>query len=130
MAELKSPDPLGKRALFWAPAERDDDMPRPGAATEIPGKHALFSVAATEATSPTARQVMRQGPVASGLLPPVTVQCSSCGATTDVDVVGYLTLHLPFFLWRPGRGFTRFMTCPTCRHRAWLSASWTPWSNR
>lgn len=130
MAELKSPDPLGKRALFWAPAERADDMPRPGVVTEVPGKHALFSNAAADVPSPTARHVIRQGLPATGLVPPVTLQCSSCGDVTDVDVVGYLALHLPFFLWRPGRGYTRFMTCPSCRRRTWLSASWTPWSSR
>ena len=38
-----SPDPLGKRALFWAPAERDEGGPRRAAERDVPGKHALFS---------------------------------------------------------------------------------------
>ena len=59
---------------------------------------------------------------------PVTVECSSCGAVRDIDVLEYMVLHLPLWLWRPGRGYTRFMTCPACRRRTWVSASWTPWS--
>src|SRR3984957_9952005 len=38
-----SPDPLGKRALFWAPAERDEGGPRRASERDAPGKHALFS---------------------------------------------------------------------------------------
>src|ERR1700681_2955899 len=38
-----SPDPLGKRALFWAPAERDEGGPRRSAERDAPGRHALFS---------------------------------------------------------------------------------------
>ena len=40
------PDPLGKRALFWAPAERDEGGPRRAAERDAPGKHALFSAEA------------------------------------------------------------------------------------
>ena len=118
-------DPLGKRALFWAPAHRVEEDPRPGREPVVAGKYALFSgadEAAVRGTRPSSR--------ATGLVPPVTVQCSSCGSTSEVDVVGYLGLHLPFFLWRPGRGFTRFMVCPACRRRTWVSASWTPFSAR
>ncbi|MHB8594881.1 MAG: hypothetical protein ACYDB3_11230, partial [Acidimicrobiales bacterium] len=64
------------------------------------------------------------------MVPPVSLDCSSCGAHSDVEVAGYLLLHLPFFLWRPGRGFTRFLMCPACRRRTWISASWNPWSSR
>jgi hypothetical protein len=91
----------------------------------VAGKYALFSGAGPDpdgfGAGPTSR---------SGLLPPVEVECSSCGSRSEIDPVGYLRLHLPFFLWRPGRGFTRFMTCPACRRRTWVSASWTPWSAR
>jgi hypothetical protein len=64
---------------------------------------------------------------AQGMLGPVVLRCSSCGARSEVDVVEYLVLHLPVWLWRPGRGFTRFMTCPACRRRTWVSAAWSPW---
>jgi hypothetical protein len=126
-------DPLGKRALFWAPATRVEDPPRPG--DEVPedvGKYALytrFSDPLPDAAAETDRPSSFP-PGVMGLVPPVEMACSSCGARSQVDVLRYLALHAPFFLWRPGRGYTRFMTCPSCRHRTWLSASWTPWSAR
>lgn len=118
-------DPLGKRALFWAPATRVEEEPLPGREPVVAGKYALFSGAKVEEEAESAH--LAKG---TGLVPPVTLECSSCRTTTDVDVIGYLSLHLPFFLWRPGRGFTRFMVCPACRRRTWVSASWTPWSSR
>lgn len=117
-------DPLGKRALFWAPATRVEEDPLPGREPVVAGKYALFSGAQAE------QQAHTQSSKGTGLVPPVTVECSSCGATSEVDVIGYVGLHLPFFLWRPGRGFTRFMVCPSCRRRTWVSASWAPWSTR
>lgn len=130
----EGPDPLGKRALFWAPAERVEEPVRPGEyEPEDVGKYALFSrFSDVEDEEPRFVPPMGAGgpPVPTGLVPPVEVHCSSCGAARDVGVVEYMTLHLPFFLWRPGRGFTRFMTCPACRRRTWVSASWTPWSAR
>ncbi|HTT87596.1 MAG TPA: hypothetical protein VMF60_09530 [Acidimicrobiales bacterium] len=46
----EAPDPLGKRALFWAPAERHDAGPRGPENRVPPGRHALFS---TSAVTPT-----------------------------------------------------------------------------
>jgi hypothetical protein len=130
----EGPDPLGRRALFWAPAERVEDPVRPGEdEAEDVGKYALFSrfsdVETGDRTPPSAFGSGRLS-IATGLVPPVEVRCSACGAMREVGVVEYMALHLPFFLWRPGRGFTRFMTCPACRRRTWVSASWTPWSAR
>ena len=128
MARLSdAPDPLGKRSLFWAPGpggEEEDDA-RPGKEPLNTGKHALFSAPGGAAE---ARPRGDRAGGSPGILPPVSLQCSSCGTSTEVDVTRFLGLHVPFFLWRPGRGFTRFMTCPSCRRRTWLSASWTPWS--
>lgn len=133
-----APDPLGKRALFWAPAEREE-VGRPARnEPAVTGKHALFSAATdpdAPATTPAAsRARSSRAPRAAagpgGIVPPVSLHCAACGTQSEVDVVGYLALHFPFFLWRPGKGFTRFMTCPACHRRAWLSASWTPWSGR
>jgi|GEM_PF-510655 len=153
-------DPLGRRALFWAPAQRTEEGPRTVMETDAPGKHALFSPtggAARRAPSTTgqtgqapprgigrasrtpppskgAGRTARRAPVArppsrdarddrrTGVV--VRVACSSCKAETDVDLVEYLCLHLPVWLWRPGRGYTRFMTCPACRRRTWLRTSW------
>ena len=42
-----SPDPLGKRALFWAPAERQEAGPRRPEKRIPPGRNALFSAAGT-----------------------------------------------------------------------------------
>ncbi len=139
-----APDPLGKRALFWAPAERDETGPRRAAERDVPGKYALFSDEARAAV--TARPVapferapqhapgrshLPRTPASGGMrgiLSSITVDCATCGARSDVHVSEFLMLHLPIWLWRPGRGYTRFMTCPACRRRTWVSASWTPWS--
>ncbi len=98
------------------------------------GKYALYSrfsdAEDEEAMAPPPGLERRRAPAGPGLVPPVVVRCSACGEVRDVGIVDYLSLHVPFFLWRPGRGFTRFMTCPACRRRTWLSASWTPWSAR
>lgn len=124
----EGPDPLGKRALFWAPAERAADPVLPGEEPEDVGKYALFSRFSDSVDDDEASRTPLGRTVRQGLVPPVEVHCSSCGARSEVGVVGYLALHLPFFLLLPGSGFTRFMTCPACRHRTWVSASWTPWS--
>jgi hypothetical protein len=127
----RGPDPLGKRALFWAPAERAADPVLPGEEPEDAGKYALFS-RFSDGLDDQGGQApgAPAGPGPAGLVAPVEVHCSSCGATSQVDLARYLLLHLPFFFWRPGRGFTRFMTCPACRRRTWVSASWTPWPAR
>ncbi len=39
----EAPDPLGKRALFWAPAERHEAGPRRPGKRVLPGRQALFS---------------------------------------------------------------------------------------
>ena len=135
-----APDPLGKRALFWAPAERDEGGPRRPAERDVPGKHALFSdearavghQAATPSSpwsAPPAAPRRAAGPApVGGLLSSITVDCSTCGARSEIHVAEFLMLHLPIWLWRPGRGYTRFMTCPACRRRTWVSASWAPWA--
>jgi hypothetical protein len=134
-----APDPLGKRALFWAPAERDEGGPRRPSERDVPGKHALFSEGArTTAARPHAARAATNGfedsaptprpPRSAGIMGPITVDCSSCGKRSGIDLLEFLVLHLPVWLWRPGRGFTRFMTCPACRRRTWVSASWAPWA--
>lgn len=134
-----APDPLGKRALFWAPAQRDEGGPRRPAERDVPGKHALFSDEARTAVTKASPVVSferapehstptpRPG-AAGGILSSITVDCATCGARSRIHMAEFLMLHLPIWLWRPGRGYTRFMTCPACRRRTWVSASWTPWS--
>jgi hypothetical protein len=169
-----APDPLGKRALFWAPAERQEEGPRNHDEGRVPGRHALFSDVGS-VTTPSGGRVRggspesdRGGtgkaghpsnrhreaeprspasdggyagrrrvagapddlerPVGSGMFGSLTLQCSSCRVRSQVDLIEYIVLHLPLWLWRPGRGYSRFMTCPACRRRTWVSASWTSWS--
>jgi hypothetical protein len=166
-----APDPLGKRALFWAPAQRDEEGPRNPDGEEVPGKRALYSdgglavppesrvpprsagsnrslsgiadhpsnrrptgprrpappeagAAARRAAAAVAPDDLER-PVGSGMFGSLTLHCSSCRVQSQVDLVEYIVLHLPIWLWRPGRGYTRFMTCPACRRRTWVSASWT-----
>ncbi|HXQ44837.1 MAG TPA: hypothetical protein VN816_09385 [Acidimicrobiales bacterium] len=162
-----APDPLGKRALYWAPAERYEEGPRNPDGGDVPGKHALFSDVGSvtmstggrprtrssdfdragagrdghpsnrrppgsAAEQPVPRRPARpdqlERPVGSGMFGSLTLQCSSCRVRSQVDLVEYIVLHLPLWLWRPGRGYTRFMTCPACRRRTWVSASWTSWT--
>ena len=100
-----SPDPLGKRALFWAPGERTD---RPlDAKAPAPGKRALFS---TPAPQPG----------------PITLECSACDTRSQVSYLDFVRLHLPVWLWLPGRRFSRLMSCPACERRAWVRVSWRP----
>jgi hypothetical protein len=158
-----APDPLGKRALFWAPAERHEAGPRrPGAKRIPPGRHALFSAAGTGTEAPveSPKKTSRPRPQLNGTprpvrkartprpqsarpprertpatkveveVPeargggPINLSCSKCGTHTDVDILRYMVLHLPWWLWRPGRGYTSLMKCPACGQRAWVSASW------
>jgi hypothetical protein len=190
----ESRDPLGKRALFWAPAQRDDHEPRPSGGgpgsrgrkglfsnptdydgperRSKQGKYALFSSTAgyegpdrrgdrhrngsddeggTEGAGAPAKTGSRHGHLlddldvtdygsaeyhdkpkvsrskGSGLFgSKVVLLCSTCGFRSDVDPMHFLSLHLPVWFWRPGRGFTRFLTCPNCKRRTWMSASWRP----
>jgi hypothetical protein len=99
-------DPLGKRALFWAPADRTEPgLPDPDA--PAPGRRALFS---TPAPQPGA----------------LTLDCASCHARSHVNYLEFARLHLPFWLWIPGRRFSRLLTCPACERRAWVRVSWRP----
>lgn len=158
-----APDPLGKRALFWAPAERQEAGPRRPEKRVLPGRHALFSAGGTAAPVEAPKRTVRPRPQLSGtprpvravrpprvpavaevstevIAPPeagtdpeksdggpISLTCSKCGTHTDVDILKYLVLHLPWWLWRPGRGYTSLMKCPACGKRAWVSASWVPW---
>ena len=104
-----SPDPLGKRALFWAPAERDEGGPRRAAERDAPGRHALFSDEA-RASAIQARPVVtlervvaaphhdRRFGAGRGLLSPIAVDCSTCGVRSEIHVTEFVVLHLPIWL--------------------------------
>ena len=128
-------DPLGKRALFWMPvdAEAEDAVDDPGDVvvthdhvrhTRPAGRHALFS----DATP--ADEDDRQAAVVTADDPahdhgPVTVACSRCGAVRRVGLIEFVSLHLPIAVWLPGRTFDRWMSCPVCHKRAWMSVTLT-----
>jgi hypothetical protein len=97
-----SPDPLGKRALFWAPAERRDPDPLAPRANE-PGRRALFSAPEPE-------------PAVGDVL----LDCSACHSRSRVSYVELARLHLPFWLWIPGRRYSRLLHCPACDRRTWV----------
>lgn len=120
------PDALGKRSLFWAPAERYEEGPRNSEECDVPGKYALFSEAApaTDHAGPAEGEI--PSPPGAGMFASVTLDCSSCRTRSRVDLVEFIALHLPVWFWRPGRGYTRYMACPSCRRRTWISASWVP----
>lgn len=94
-------DPLGRRALFWAPGVRSDD--RTMESPERSGRRALFS-------TPPSR---------SGTL---VLRCSSCRSATRVSYAEFVRRHLPFWLWIPGRRYSRLLSCPACGRRTWLEA--------
>lgn len=191
----EGPDPLGKRALFWAPAQRSDPEQRRGDVSPDLGRRALFSSpAGTDRPAGAAEGAGRRGssrqrsrvsaasrrlapatgrrapaagrqvapskgsrdkageptgagsskprgsrmPLGSGdpattplgaagfsIGGPIVLECSACHGRSEVDMLDYLVLHLPLWLWRPGRGYTRLMRCPACSRRTWLSASWS-----
>jgi hypothetical protein len=97
-------DPLGKRALFSVaePAR---------AATGAPGgtmtKEALFSA------SEDGRR-----------LGTLVVECSSCGARSRLTWAEFAWRHLPVWLWLPWMRYSRYMSCPACERRTWLSVAW------
>jgi hypothetical protein len=127
---VTSSDPLGRRSLFWAGSSEEERDVREIGSRPL-GRHAFYSGDSEskakkpkkpKATADTgARRFPAPIPVA-----PVVVECSKCKVRSEVSVPQFLALHLPFWLWRPGRGYARLMTCPACRRRAWLSATWRP----
>ena len=127
-------DPLGKRALFWLPVEERATDPVPADAGDDPGgahgspprvraagKRALYSAATPAGERWGAGPVPGSDPLpARGL---VAVACSSCGDVRRVGLLRVAALHLPVAAWVPGRRFDRWMTCPSCRHRTWVSVT-------
>jgi hypothetical protein len=116
-----APDPLGKRALFWAPpgvGRAEPDVPGP-ATTVLPvGKRALYSGASAEGDG---GEVPSDNPLAERGT--VTVRCQRCGQTSRIGLLDLLIFQFPFGAWLPRGRYDRRMTCPSCRRRAWCSVT-------
>lgn len=112
------PDPLGKRALFWAEAS-----PEAHGASPVPpppmGKHALYSTAPPgsdgPAGDPAENPVSRSGPV--------TVTCQRCATVSRIGYLDLLIYQFPIGFLVPGRRFDHRMTCPACSRRVWASVT-------
>ena len=96
----------GKRALFSGP---ETTRPANGAATATATmkKDSLFSAS--------------EGGRRYGT---VVVECSSCGARTRLSWAEFTWRHLPLWLWVPFVRYSRFISCPACDRRTWLSVHW------
>jgi hypothetical protein len=118
--DAKPPDPLGKRALYWAPSvptAPDQPSERPTVALPL-GKRALYSGASAEADSVSATS---DNPLVDrGMF---TVQCQRCRQISRIGLLDLIIFQFPFGVWIPRGRFDRRMTCPSCRKRAWCSVS-------
>jgi len=86
------------------------------------GKHALFSAPtpARDGDPATSTDTVVDPLPPRGLF---TVACSSCGAVSRVGLFDLVLLQLPWGAWLPRREFDRWMKCPACRRRTWLSVT-------
>jgi hypothetical protein len=116
-----APDPLGKRALFWVPSDRDGGAPGAtvGSTIALPvGKRALFSGARAE---PDSLLATSGNPLADR--GSFAVLCERCNQSSHVGVLDLLIFQFPLGVWLPRGRFDHRMTCPVCRKRAWCSVT-------
>ncbi len=116
----KTPDPLGKRALFWVPAAGGSKESHPAATTvALPvGKRALYSGARAEKHSLLATS---ENPLVDrGTF---TIECERCHQTSHVGLLDIFIYQFPFAGWLPRGKYDRRITCPSCRKRAWCSVT-------
>jgi hypothetical protein len=126
-----APDPLGKRALYWAPGEAGE----PGEQVAEPALRARPAVPATGAGRPLGKRALYsaarsapgevRGYVADPVIGggPVTVCCSSCGVTSRIGLLDFALFQLPLGFWLPRGRYGHRMTCPACRRRAWVGVT-------
>jgi hypothetical protein len=118
----KAPDPLGKRALYWAPSDvggGDEPGDSSSPTTVLPvGKRALYSGARAQADDPITTS---DNPlVGRGTF---TVRCQRCRQLSRVGLLDLLIFQFPIGVWVPRGRFDRRMTCPSCRKRSWCSVT-------
>lgn len=98
-------DPDGKRALFDpSPGSEAARAVKPTKPVGNAGKGALFSAAERQPGT-------------------VVMHCSDCGARSRVGLVEYAWRHLPFWLWIPGKKYSRLLRCAACDQLAWQDVS-------
>jgi hypothetical protein len=54
----------------------------------------------------------------------LVVECSRCNGRTRVSYLEFGRRHLPYWVWTPWRRHSRYVTCPACGERSWVSARW------
>ena len=115
----KAPDPLGKRALYWAPATPAEESGVSSPTTVLPvGKRALYSGASAE---PGAVPASSDSPLTErGTF---TVRCQRCRQVSRVGLLDMVIFQFPIGVWVPRGRYDRRMTCPSCRKRSWCSVT-------
>lgn len=117
----RAPDPLGKRALYWAPSAGEGGAPGSAAGSTVAlpvGKRALFSGARA---APDSLLATSGNPLADrGTF---TVVCERCNHSSHVGVLDLVIFQFPVGVWLPRGRFDHRMTCPVCRKRAWCSVT-------
>lgn len=100
-----STDPQGKRALFDpSPSDAAARDIRPTVSAGQAGKRSLFEAAERRPFT-------------------VLMNCSECGAKARVDFIEYARRHFPFWLWIPGRQYSRLLRCAACERLTWQAVS-------
>jgi hypothetical protein len=102
LRQKRTTDPLGKSALFSPPT---------------PGKHAE--------TTPDEGVKALYSPATEWQLGTVVMECSECLARTRVPLHDAAMRILRFSVWIPGRGHSRWLSCPSCERRTWSRIHWT-----
>lgn len=98
-------DPQGKRALFDPSAgDRAEKVMRPTVPAGQAGKQSLFEAAERRPLT-------------------VVMNCSECGAKTRVGLAEYATRHFPFWLWIPGKAYSRLLRCAACDRLTWQAVN-------
>lgn len=65
-------------------------------------------------------------PTDAPALPPLSVTCSRCAATSPLDGATAVRSALPLVLVAPWRTHPVFARCPSCARRSWLRVVPTP----
>jgi hypothetical protein len=107
----KTPDPLGKRALFSVPVVADADGSAAGKGAPFPAGDPEAGMAPVAKVGPGSRRSW------------FTVRCQRCGQVSRVNLIDLLIFQFPVGAWMPRGPFDRRMTCPSCRKRSWCSVT-------